>query len=160
LQKSLAVSFFSLCVGAVLASFSCLAARITPDREFPAVLCRHPDMQLRLQLRMPAEHLLPVGDLASRDSFGISVEDILDGQPVSTRPGGNGVAGFQVTQQDLPKPPRGTVDLGRLTGHALSPILFRNSRRACKTHENKDGGKYDWTRAGRMIFAFFWSAWE
>jgi hypothetical protein len=93
-EKSAGVSFFFLCLGVVPASFSCLLARITPDREFPAIFRRHPDVQLRLQLRMPAEQLLPVGDLASRDGFGISVEEILDGQPVPARPGGNAAAGF------------------------------------------------------------------
>jgi rhodanese-related sulfurtransferase len=108
-----------------------LAAKSTPDSEFPAILSRHPDVQFRLQLRVPTEQSAPVGDLASGDCLRISVEDVLDGQSVAARPGGNTAAGLQVSQQDVPKPRPRTVDLGRVAVHRalrmpqISPLLIQ-----------------------------------
>jgi hypothetical protein len=50
-----------------------------PEREFPAILGGHPGMQFRIQFRVPAEQLLPVGHLASGNRYGVGVEYIFDG---------------------------------------------------------------------------------
>src|SRR5438132_6544563 len=80
-------------------------------------------MQFRIDLRMPAEKLLPVRNFTGGDRFGIKIENVLHGQAVSSWPRGN-LGSLQVIQQDFAKAPDRRVAVDRLVPHRHSSLSF------------------------------------